>query len=349
MPKAWFAIPGALATPTGGYVYARRLIAALEDLDWHLEVVPLPSSYPFPSEADREATEAKLESLSNDRPLLVDGLAYGALDGGFLAACQQHWVALVHHPLALEAGLAHADKQRLRDSEHAALAEAREVIVTSPSTGRCLSADYGVPEAQITVALPGTDPGVRSRGNGAVPRLLTVATLTPRKGHDVLVAALARIVDLSWEALWVGSADRDTTTTARLRRAIREDGLETRIALAGSLDAEALSDCYRKADVFVLPSRHEGFGMAFAEALAHGLPVVGCAAGAVPETVPTDAGILVPTDDVMALADALAELLNEPRRRRQLADAAWRHGQQLPDWHETAARVAAALGRAMPS
>ena len=160
---------------------------------------------------------------------------------------------------------------------------------------------------------------------------------------------MARITELSWDALWVGSKDRDPDNAAALVRAIRAKGLSDRIILTGSLDADTLADCYIQSDLFVLPSRHEGFGMAFAEALAHGLPIVGCAAGAVPETVPSDAGLLVPPDDAEALAAALASLLTNPARRVAFAEAAWRHGRSLPRWDQTAAQVAAALTKALIS
>lgn len=347
MPQACFAVPGDLATPTGGYVYARRLIAALAEIGWSLDVVALPGSFPLPSPEELKVAEDTLAALSADRPLLIDGLAFGVLDRDFLTTLPQPLVALVHHPLALEVGLPPGQAERFKKQERAALAEARQVVVTSASTARCLAQDYGVPRGRIAVAEPGTDPGVRAQGGGSVPRLLTVATLTPRKGHDLLVRALARLTHLSWEALWVGSTERDPQTAMNLRRAIRAEGLEGRIVLAGSLPPERLADCYCRADIFVLPSRHEGFGMAFAEALAHGLPVVGCAAGAVPETVPAEAGILVPPDDLDALTEALSTLLRNHLRRQAMADAAWRHAVQQPRWQDTAAHVAAALAKAM--
>ena len=147
MPEAWFAVPGTLSTPTGGYIYARRLVAALADLGWHLEVVALPEGFPFPSPDEAQAACRRLAKLDPSRPVLVDGLAFGALDSGFLSQARQRWVALVHHPLALEAGLSEGVSQRLRRSEEAALATARQVVVTSPSTGRCLVSDYAVPQA----------------------------------------------------------------------------------------------------------------------------------------------------------------------------------------------------------
>jgi glycosyltransferase involved in cell wall biosynthesis len=170
-----------------------------------------------------------------------------------------------------------------------------------------------------------------------------VATVTPRKGHDILVAALEQIADLSWTSIIAGSLTRAPDTVAALRHQIACSGVADRIALTGELSAEALAALYAGADIFVLPSRYEGYGMVFAEALSYGLPVVGCAAGAVAGTVPADASILVPTDDAAALARALRGLLSESAVRMRMADAAWAAGQRLPRWTDTAATVANVL------
>jgi glycosyltransferase involved in cell wall biosynthesis len=93
-----------------------------------------------------------------------------------------------------------------------------------------------------------------------------------------------------------------------------------------------------------MPSRYEGYGMAFAGALASGLPVVAARAGAVPGTVPPDAGILVPPEDAPAVREALYALLTDRELRRRLSDAAWAHAQTLPRWTDTARIIAAVLG-----
>ncbi|MDX2222027.1 MAG: glycosyltransferase family 4 protein [Rhodospirillaceae bacterium] len=341
--EVWFAIPGDLAALTGGYGYARRLIAALPEAGWRAHHVALPASFPDPSADDLAATRNALARVPPDVPVLVDGLAFGAFPEDLFEALPLTWVALVHHPLARETGLADHVAARLHVSEQLALARARTVIATSAHTADVLRVDYGVAADRLTVAPPGTDPAPRARAANPVPHLLTVATLTPRKGHADLARALAEIADLPWRCSWVGSADRDPPTATSVRALIEAHGLRDRIALRGELNGPALDAVYADADVFVLPSKYEGYGMAFAEALARGLPVVGCAAGAVPATVPTDAGLLVPPGDSRALGAALRRVVTDRALRAAMSAAAWAHGRRLPTWADTAATVARAL------
>lgn len=347
VPDVWFAIPGDPDTLTGGYVYARRLTAALPATGWTPRPLSWPGSFPTPTDDDLRAVRRSLEALPAGATVLIDGLAFGALPTAVLDGLNLRLVALVHHPLARETGLSPADAARFETSERAALARALRVIVTSPVTARTLVDDFGVPAAKLHVALPGTDPGARAVAAHAVPLILTVGTLTPRKGHDVLISALARIADLPWTSRIIGSKERDTATSAKLRDLAAHHRLEDRVTFAGEMKADALREVYSRADVFALASRYEGYGMVFSEALAHGLPIVACAAGAVTETVPADAGVLVPPDDADAFADALRQVLTDAALRARLADASWRHGQTLPRWSDTAAAVAGALSQAL--
>jgi len=340
---AWFAIPGDLATPTGGYVYARRLMAALPGAGWRPRPLSLPAGFPHPSADDLGRAYRALESLPASSLVLVDGLAFGVLPRDRLDGMGYRWVALVHHPLALETGLEPAVASRLRISERQALGAARAVIATSEHTAGTLAEDYGVATERLHVAVPGTDHAKRAKGGGTVPCLLSVATVTRRKAHDVLVRALSRLRDLTWRCRIVGSLKREPAMAAEVAALIHASGLEGRVTLEGEIAADDLDAAYRMADLFVLPSRHEGYGMAFAEAMAHGLPVIACAIGAVPQTVPPDAGLLVAPDDADALAAALRRGIADESLRRRLADAAWAHGRTLPTWAETARGVAAAL------
>ena len=343
MPDVWFAVPGDPESLTGGYIYAKRLTQALQDHGWQVHHIALPAGFPNPSAADLAETRRVLEAIPHDATVLIDGLAFGAFTPAVLTGLTLDIVALVHHPLARETGLAADAVAALTLSERAALTAARAVIATSPHTGDVLAADYGVAAHRLFVAPPGTAPRSRAMGTAHKPSLLTVATVTPRKGHDILVAALAQLGDLPWSSTIAGSLDRAPGTTTALRQQIARSGVADRIALTGELPAEALDLLYAGADIFVLPSRYEGYGMVFAEALSYGLPIVGCAAGAVSGTVPPEASLLVPTDDVNALAGALRELLSDDTKRACMADAAWAAGQRLPRWADTATIVARAL------
>ena len=344
MGEVAVAIPGDLATPTGGYVYARRLIAALPAEGWTPRLLSLPDGFPFPDARAFAETDAALAKLAEGMIVLVDGLAFGALPAKLLRAHSLTYVALVHHPLAAETGLSPETAAALARSERLALAHAARVIATSQHTARRLAADYGVPSDRLAVARPGVDPAPCAEGSGSHgPLLLTVATLTPRKGHLALVAALDGLRDLPWRAVFAGSTARHPATTAAVRQAIDAAGLQERIILSGAVDGDDLDALYATADLFVLPSVYEGYGMAFAEALVCGLPVIGCAVGAVPETVPADAGILVPPDDPAELAKAIGRVLADRGLRAAMAAAARRAGLALPRWSDTAREIAAVL------
>ncbi len=339
-----FAIPGDLSRRTGGYGYDRRLIAALEAAGRRVEVVRLGDGFPDPPPAERAAAAAVLAAIPDGAPLLVDGLAGGVLDGELAAASGRlALVYLCHHPLGLETGLDPDRAAALLARERRALAAAAAVVVTSTATARTLAADLGVPAERISVAVPGTDPQPQAPGGGDPPVLLTVATLIRRKGHDVLVDALARLKDLAFESRIVGG-EVDPAFAARIKAAVAAAGLSEKVRFLGEVADP--SEHYASADVFVLPSRYEGYGMVFAEALARGLPVVAARAGAVPEVVPEAAGALVPPDDPEALAAALRRLLVDADARARARRASRAAGLALPDWTATARIVEAVIERA---
>ena len=344
--RASFAIPGDLATRTGGYGYARRLIAEAPGAGLELEVVRLPDVFPA---ADRAAITESLEMLDAARPpVLVDGLALGTLPADGLAGLAKPLVALCHHPLGLETGLAPDRAAALVASEREALAQCRRVITTSRTTAETLIAGFDVAGDRITVALPGTEPAPRAQGSddGTV-QILSVGSIVPRKGHRDLVAALAGLKAHGWYLDIAGSPDRDPAEAEALRDAITATGLGGRIKLVGELDDAALARAYGRADLFVLASHYEGFGMAFTEALARGLPVIGCDGGAVAEAVATGGAVLVPPGDVAALRAALEPLIADGEARAALAAAAWEGARALPRWNDTAAAVAGALREAV--
>jgi glycosyltransferase involved in cell wall biosynthesis len=176
--------------------------------------------------------------------------------------------------------------------------------------------------------------------------LLTVGSIVPRKGYDVLAEALATLIDLPWHLTIVGE-DRDEGTAARLKADIARFGLGPRVTLAGAVTAERLTEFYLASDLFVLPSRYEGFGMAYAEAIAHGLPVIGTTAGAIPDTVPTAAGVLVPPGDAVALAAALRRLIEDSAAREHLAAGARSAAAGLPTWRGSAELFSQAIERVL--
>ncbi len=339
MAELYFAIPGDINTLTGGYAYDRRLIAELRALGHNIEHLCLSNRFPVPDAEALADAAAQFAALPDHSIVIADGLAYGVLD----TIAEQHAarlniIALCHHPLMLEAGLSSDQAQQLFLTEQRALHAAKAVMVTSATTGKILTERFTIPAEKIVLALPGTDPQPFSPCTGNPPLLLTLATLTRRKAHDVLIDALATIKHLEWSARFVGGAEFDPEWVLFLKQKVATYGLEQRIIFTGTI-ANTASE-YSAADVFVLPSLFEGYGMAFAEALSFGLPIVAARTGAVPDVVPDSAGILVAPHDSIALADALQNLLTDASLRQQLQTGAQAAARNLPSWADTAAVVA---------
>ena len=340
-----FAVPGDLKTPTGGYAYDHRIIGELVALGWQVDALDIGEGFPRPTAAIRARALARLVALPKERPIVIDGLAYGVMANEAASLRSRHAIiALVHHPLALETGLRDDEALALRDSERAALACSARVVATSEATARLLTTDYGVPADRLTVVRPGTDRAAPTpRRPGEALTLLAVGALVPRKGYDVLIEALAQLKDRHWQLVIVGDSTRSPDTAKRLVQAIVRHRLTDRIDLTGPVTQESLAELYSAADLFVLPSRFEGYGMAYTEAIAHGVPVVGTNVGAIPDTVPSGAGILVPPDDVDALAATMQRLFDDVPARERLAAGARAASASFPSWREQAVLFAAVL------
>ena len=338
-------LPGDPATRTGGYGYDRRIVAGLRSLGWSVRVHSLAGAYPHPADGDRAAAAQCFAALPDGALVLVDGLAYGALpEVAAREARRLRLVALVHHPLAAETGLAAAARERLLRAEREALAAARRVVVTGRGTATALR-EYDVAADRIVVVEPGTDPARPARGSGrAAPHLLYVATLTPRKAHGTLLEALAPLAAAPWTLDCVGSTGRDPACAARVSQQLHALGLAGRVRLRGELDDAALEAAWDGADLYVSAALYEGYGMALAEALARGLPVVATRVGAAAELVSPEAGRLVPPGDPEALRAVLAPLLVDPALRNVSAAGARRAAERLPRWEDACARLAEALG-----
>ena len=346
-------VPGPLDQRTGGYLYDARMVAGLERLGWSVVVHSLEGSFPDGDSLAQASLSGTLTRIPDGERVLMDGLGIGALPGTLREhAGRLRLVGLVHHPLADETGLDEAERARLAALEREALSACAGVIVTSLFTCERLL-EYGVPRACLRAVPPGTSPARPAVGPGAgqPPRLLCVGTVIPRKGHDILAEALSRLRSMPWSCICAGSLDRAPEYARAVLAQVRADGLDDRIEFVGECGEPVLDDLYHHASLFVLPSHYEGYGMAYAEALVRGLPVIGTTGGAVPHTVPGTASILVPPGDAAALADAIGHLVAGTAgaaRRATLASAARRHALELPGWDRAAGLFARALVELAP-
>jgi glycosyltransferase involved in cell wall biosynthesis len=341
-----FVVPGSLETRTGGYEYDRRMVAGLRVLGWSIETRELDGTFPRPTTPVLAAAARVLAALPDDATVVIDGLALGAMPEQIeREACRLRIVALVHLPLGCEVGLDAATAANLRGGERRAVVASRLVIVTGRSAAAVVEG-HGIAPSRIVMIEPGTERAPLARGSEDGPlQLLCVATLNRGKGHAILFRALASIADRRWRLTCAGSLTRDLATVQRLRDQRRSDGLGDRIVLTGDLGAPDLDALYDRADLFVLPTLHETYGMAVAEALARGVPVVSTRTGAIPDLVGDDAGMLVPPGDEKAFTDALRAVITDPDLRTRLAAGARRRRDRLPSWEDAAARMSEALVR----
>jgi glycosyltransferase involved in cell wall biosynthesis len=327
MTEIAFVVPGRLDQLTGGYLFDRRIVEGLRARGRVVRVIEL-------SARDPKTNGPVLADFADGTKTVVDGLALANLADTIAAQARRlRFVAFVHGPLALETHLAPAAARRAALREAGLLSLVCGVLCPSRKTAAAVEG-YGISAERIAVVPPGTVRPARPPGprRALVRALLCVANLVPRKGHELLVEALARIRDLDWSLHCVGSLERDPATARRVRRLIRAAGFGRRIALVGECPPQSVARAYQQADAFVLPSFHEGYGMVYAEAMAHGLPVIATTAGAIPETVPPQAGLLVPPGDPAALARALRRVIAQPMLAARLATGSRAMGARLPDW-----------------
>ncbi len=343
-----FVIPGSIDTPTGGYRYDRQVVSGLRAAGHRVDLLTLGDRFPQPDEPTLVSSYRACAGLLPG-PVVIDGLALGALpEIGRHLPVHAPLIALVHHPLALESGLEPRLAATLRASERQALTAARHVIVTSPATADILVADYGLSQDRISIALPGVEAARFSvGGDGKTVQLLSVGSVIARKGHDLLVEALAPLAELPWHLTIVGDVSRDSAATESLQAAIRRHGLEARVTLTGALSDEDLASRYYGADLFVLASRYEGYGMVFSEALAHGLPIVATAVGEAASLLPTAAGRLVAPENVAAMTTALRPMIADRAIRLAAAQAA--RNARLPRWSDCVTVFIDVLRRYQPA
>ncbi|WP_199442927.1 glycosyltransferase family 4 protein [Umezawaea beigongshangensis] len=347
-------LPGDVDDPTvpsGGNVYDRRICDGLVALGVPVRETALAGAWPRPGTAARAELGRVLAECRDGAVVLLDGLvACGVPDVVAPHAERLRLVVLVHLPLADETGLAPALAAELDAAERETLRAASAVVATSPWAARRLVEHHGLAPSRVHTVPPGTDPAPLAPGTNAPARLLCVASVTPRKGHDLLVDALAAVADLPWSCEFAGPHSRDPAHVARVRGLVERHGLGNRVRWSGPLTGAPLAAAYAAADLLVLPSRAETFGMVVTEALARGVPVLATAVSGVPDTLGRDddgtvPGLLVPAGDAGALAEALRRWLTDGSLRRDLRSSARRRRDSLSTWDESTHAAATLLAR----
>jgi len=326
-------------------VYDRRIVERLRASGWFIEICELDDEVATGSRRG----QGVLEVIPDDSLVVVDGLALRNRAGVFDPhAGRLRLVALVHLPVACDATLAPDERQAAAAIESALLRRMAMVVVTG-RVSLTVVARYGVAANRVVLVEPGADPAPIAEGSaGGDVHVLCVATVSEPKGHERLIQALGRIRHLPWHLTCAGSLTRDIETARRVSQMIAADGLADRVSLTGELKKDALRRCYCDADLFALATQFETYGMAVAEALAHGVPVISTRTGAIEELVGTQAGIVVEPDDESAFAAALYKVIDDSEIRKRLRTGAIGARARLTTWDYAAEQFADTLMR-MPS
>lgn len=337
-------VPAPFTAISGGYIYDRRMVEGLSALGQEVRVVELAGRHPFPDDAATEAARAALAAIPAGASIVIDGLGLPSFLPFADELTKRGAVALIHHPTALEPGAPDSWRAALKAAERVLFNACARIITTSNLTARSLPEGFGVDPAGITVVEPGTDAAPRAVGSvGPGCAILSVGLLVPRKGHDVLLRALARLTDLDWSLAIAGDATRDPVHADGLRALAAELGLAQRVRFLGALPDAALEAEYARADLFALATRFEGYGMAAAEAMARGLPLAITSGGAIADIVPEAAAVVAAVDDHNALSRAMRRPIFDTALRAAMAEASWQAGQALPRWPDRAAAFLKAL------
>ena len=332
-----FVVPAGLDDPqlvSGGNVFDRHVRDGLSRIGWEVRMC----------EVGVDAVSSASPSfahLPDDALVLIDGLVARRWPEAAEDVAERLRLVVIAHMVS--DSFPDADP-RAMDAEGRALRAARGVIATSAWTRSEIVRRWGLPPHRVDVATPGTEDAEAATGTSTGGALLCVGVIAPHKGQDTLVEALVMLGhDAPWTCTIAGSKAADPEFAGRVARLADAGGLGDRVTMPGVLAGADLSDAYRSADLLVAPSRTESYGLAIADAVGRGIPVVASRVGGIPQTVATGAAVLVPPGDPQALSDALQEWMIDPGLRSRLRDEARRGMLRVPRWTDTADHVAVTL------
>lgn len=345
MNEVTVVVPGSLTLRTGGSIYDRRIVHSLTARGWQVTVIELDApAHPLAPPLD--TSSPRFAAIPDGSVVLIDGLVFGTMPELVeREAWRLRFVPIIHMPLSATPGLARGEAAWLSSLERRALKCAKHVVITGQRARAQVQALTGSDSSLITRIPPGTDHVIgeeTATTDRTAVHLLCVANLTVGKGHDILLRVLARLPEADWMLMCAGSDTRDPDTAARLRVLAVELGIAARVAWRGESDDASLEALYAAADLFVLPTRAETYGMAVAEAIAHGVPVVSTRTGEIASIV-GEGGLLVDPGDEAGFAGVLARAISDAAFRHTLRQHAREAAQRLPTWDDAADAMATVL------
>lgn len=343
--KFVLAYPGNLETLTGGYIYDRTVFRELTELGWDGNLLPLGDGFPTPDFATLKNAGNLIEAQNPEMPILADCLAWGIMDRCAVKLANSHRIVpLVHHPLCLESGISDKHADELKSKEKITLSNCKCLVTTSRQTARSLHELFGIRNETIIVAEPGlnkAEPAV-GRSDGKVG-LLSVGSVIKRKRYDLLVTILKSMENLPWQLDIVGEVELQPDCVQELRKLVAVTELENRITIHGPLSPEQLSQLYHRSDLFVSTTHYEGYGMAFAEAMVRGIPIVTTGSGAVSHTVPREAGFVIEPVHLDTYKMTLEKMILNAKLRMRFGKGARKAAETIGSWTETAKKISTAL------
>ncbi|WP_406323333.1 glycosyltransferase family 4 protein [Streptomyces sp. NBC_01637] len=341
------------SAPSGGNTYDRRVCRDLPRIGWQVHEYAVAGTWPQPRATARAELARILGESADGAVVVLDGLVACAVPEIIVPEAERlRLVVLVHLPLGDETGLTPGLAAALNAGERRTLQAAAAVVATSDWAAVRLVTHHGLDPVRVHVAAPGADTEPlatgAATGTDRAPSLLCVASVTPRKGQLQLVESLAAVADLPWNCVCVGGLGQDPGYVTRIRELIGRYSLGDRVHLVGPRTGAELNASYAAADLLVLASHAETYGMVATEALARGVPVLATAVGGLPEAVghAPDRGVpgyLVPPQNPAAFASALRLWLGEPVERRRSKEAALIRRTALAGWDTTSHSLAAVL------
>ena len=337
MKRVTVVVPGPLATRTGGSIYDRRIVEGLRTRRWTVPVVEL-DAVAHPLAPPIYTAPPKFSAIPDETVVLIDGLVFGTMPHIIEhEAWRLRFIPIIHMPLASTPGLTRGEGAWLSNLERRAMQHARHVVITGNKSRAAVQDLSGwADDGRITRIPPGVDRPDESdwsRPESTRLWLLCVANLTPGKGHEILLKALADVTDTDWTLACAGSDTRDPQTASHLRKLAEDLGIASRVLWRGELGDAALQDAYATADMFVLPTRGETYGMAVAEAIAHGLPVISTRTGEIPSIV-GEAGLLAEPGDAAGFASLITQAISDSALRQRLRHSARQAADALPTWDQ---------------
>jgi glycosyltransferase involved in cell wall biosynthesis len=330
--SVYFLSGGDINSLTGGHLYNMHIINGLKNKNYSVSLQAAGGKWDNKEGIDKMC-RLYLQKIPWGSCIIIDSLILASLTNLVRKSMDRFkFLGLIHLPVSydIKTGI----HGKLSEDELGALNHMHRLVVTGGFTFDLLC-NAGIDPRKITIIQPGTDQFPRKAQYARVPsNLLCIANYSALKAQDVLIRALSRLKTRNWTLHLYGDTDRDPEYTSFLRSLILYLGLESRIIVHRIVERQNISKVFLEADLFILPSLFESYGMVLSESLAHGIPVISTLAGNIRNTVPEGMGILIEPGNEAELADSISSLFDSPEKYSALCTASSSYYKQSRSWEQ---------------